>query len=112
MYECTNVYAVNGRSYSIDDDLIIYLFLIFYKSPACYDSLRKTLCLPSNKLLRDISSNMHIDSGNVCENCPNSRVAQLKLYELMVSIQLDEIHLKSRVVYHYVIVNVVLLILG
>ena len=85
MYECTNVYAANGRSYSID--LIIYSFLIFYKSPACYEALRDTLCLPiSIKLLRDISSNMHIDSGNVCENYPKSRAAQLKSNELMVSI--------------------------
>ena len=43
MYECTNVYAANGRSYSID--VIIYSFLIFYKSPACYEALRKTLFL-------------------------------------------------------------------
>ena len=109
MYECSNVYAANGRSYSID--LIIYSFLIFYKSSACYEALRKTLCLPiSIKLLRDISSNI-IDSGNVCENYPKSRAAQLKSNELIVSIQFDEIHLKSRVVYHYVIVHVVLFIL-
>ena len=96
----------NGRSYSIN--LIIYSFLILYKSPACYGGLRKTLYLPSNKLLRDISSNMHIYSGNVFENYPKSRAAQLKSNELMVSIQLDEIHLQSKVVYHYVIVHVVL----
>ena len=88
--------AAKGRRYSID--IIIYSFLFFYKLPACYEALRNTLCLPSNKLLLDISSNMHIDSGNVCENYPKSRAAQLKSNELMVSIQLDEIHLKSRVV--------------
>ena len=39
-----------------------------------YGALRKTLCLPiSIKLMRDISSNMYIDSGNVCENYPKSR---------------------------------------
>ena len=36
---------------------------------------------------------------------------QLKSNELMVNIQLDEIHLKSNVVYNNVMVDVVLLIL-
>ena len=68
--------AAKGRRYSID--IIIYSFSIFHKSPACYAKLRKTLCLPSKELLRDISSNMRVDSGNVCQNYLKSRAGQLK----------------------------------
>ena len=89
--------AAKGRRYSID--IIIYSFSIFHKSPACCGELRKTLCLPSKELLRDISSNMCVDSGNVCQNYLKSRAGQLKPNELMVNIQLDEIHIKSKVVY-------------
>ena len=46
--------AAKDRRYSIN--IIIYSFTIFDKSYACYGELRKTLCLPSRELLRDISS--------------------------------------------------------
>ena len=57
--------AAKGRRYSID--MLIYAFNLYHKSPACYEEVRKVLCLPSKHLIRDISSNIRVDSGNVCE---------------------------------------------
>ena len=57
--------AAKGRRYSID--MLIYAFNLYHKSPACYEEVRKVLCLPSKHLIRDISSNIRVDSGNVCQ---------------------------------------------
>ena len=89
--------ATKGRRYSID--ILIYSFSIYHKSPACYTELRKLLCLPSKELLRDISSNISIGSGNVCQNYLKNKAARLQPNERMVNLQLDEIHIKSKVVY-------------
>ena len=70
-----------------------------YKSPACYEEVRKVLCLPSKHLIRDISSNIRVDSGNVCQKYLTSKAALLQPNELKVNIQLDEIHIKSNVAY-------------
>ena len=37
--------AAKGRRYSID--MLIYTFNLYNKSPACYEEVRKVLCLPS-----------------------------------------------------------------
>ena len=57
--------AAKGRRYSID--MLIYAFNLYHKSPACYEEVRKVLCLPSKHLIRDISSNIRVDSGNICQ---------------------------------------------
>ena len=87
--------AANGRRHSID---IINSFSNFHKSPACYEEQMKIFCLPRIEPLRDMSLNKHIDSGNVCQNYLNSRAGRLKSNELMVNIQLGEIHLNLKVV--------------
>ena len=47
--------------------MLIYAFNLYHKSPACYEEIRKVLCLPSKHLIRDISSNIRVDSGNECQ---------------------------------------------
>ena len=89
--------AAKGRRYSID--MLIYAFNLYHKSPACYEEVRKVLCLPSKHLIRDISSNIRVDSGNICQKYLKSKAALLQPNELKVNIQLDEIHIKSNVAY-------------
>ena len=72
---------------------------MYHKSPACYEEVRKVLCLPSKHVIRDISSNIRVDSGNVCQKYLKSNAALLQPNELKVNIQLDEIHIKSNVAY-------------
>ena len=54
-----------GRRYSID--ILIYAFNLNHKSPDCYEEDRKVVCLLSKYLIRDISSNIRVDSGNVTD---------------------------------------------
>lgn len=89
--------AAKGRRYSID--MLIYAFNLYHKSPACYEEVKKVLILPSKHLIRDISSNFRVDSGNVCQKYLKSKASLLQPNELKVNIQLDEIHIKSNIVY-------------
>ena len=41
--------AAKGRRYSID--MLIYAFNLYHESPACYEEVRKVLCLPSKHLI-------------------------------------------------------------
>ena len=67
--------------------MLIYAFNLYHKSSACYEEVRKVLCLPSKHLIRDISSNIRVDSGNVCQKYLGGKAALLQPNELKVNIQ-------------------------
>ena len=58
--------TAKGRRYSVD--MLIYAFNVYHKTPTCYEEVRKVLCLHSKHLIRDISSIIRVDSGNVCKH--------------------------------------------
>ena len=68
--------AAKGRRYSID--MLIYAFNLYHKSPACYEEVRKVLCLHSKNLIQEIRSNIRVDSGNVCKQYLKSKAALLQ----------------------------------
>ena len=56
--------------------------------------LQNTLCLPSNGVLRSISSNLNINDGIQCINFLKKKADLLKPQELLVNLLSDEIHTK------------------
>ena len=57
--------ATEGRRYLID--MLIYAFNLYHKSPGCYEEVRIVLCRPSKHIIRDISSYIRVNFGNVCQ---------------------------------------------
>ena len=62
-------------------------------------NLRKHGCFLCKYLLRDISSNGRVNSGNVCHNFLKNKAGQLPPNVRIINIQLNEIHIKTKVVY-------------
>ena len=86
-----------GRRYSID--MLICAFAWYHKSPACYLQIKKLLCLPSVRLLRSLSSSLDVGKGNVSIKYLTRKAQCLEPHERVVNIQLDEIHIKSKLAY-------------
>ena len=87
----------HARRYSVD--MIISAFSFFHRSRACYVELQKILTFPSIHLLKEISSNVS-STGNVSLSYLKNKADCLDHKELLVNIQLDEVHLTSKLVYH------------
>ena len=83
-----------GSRYSID--MLISAFAWYHKSPACYLQIKKLLCLPSVRLLRSLSSSLDVGEENVSIKYLTSKAQCLEPHERVVNIQLDEIHIKSK----------------
>ena len=80
-------------------ETLILAFTLFHKSNACYTELQNTLCLPSKRMLRDISSNLSVNAGAQCEIYLEKKATLLKQHEKLVNLQLDEIHIKPKISY-------------
>ena len=89
--------APKGRRYSLD--MLICAFTLYHKSPSCYLQILKLLCLPSVRLLRALSANLTVGEGNASQQYLKGKAELLKSHEHLVNIQLDEIHIKSKVSY-------------
>ena len=87
----------HARRYSVD--MIISAFSFFHRSRACYVERQKILTLPSIRLLKDISSNLS-STGNLSLSYLKNKADCLDHKELLVNIQLDEVHITSKLVYH------------
>ena len=87
----------NRRRFSVET--LILAFTLFHKSNACYTELQNTLCLPSKRMLRDISSNLSVNAGAQCEIYLEKKATLLKQHEKLVNLQLDEIHIKPKISY-------------
>ena len=59
----------------------------------------KLLSLPSVSLLRALSANVNVGESNVSVSYLKRKAQLLKQHERIVNIQLDEIHIKSKVSY-------------
>ena len=90
---CTSPKA---RRYSVD--MIISGFSFYHRSRACYLELQKVLVLPSIRVLRDISSNLSV-GGNLSHAYLHNKAKCLEPRELIVNLQIDEVHIKSKLVY-------------
>ena len=77
----------NRRRFSVET--LILAFTLFHKSNACYTELQNTLCLPSKRMLRDISSNLSVNAGAQCEIYLEKKATLLKQHEKLVNLQLD-----------------------
>ena len=78
-----------------DVDMIISTFSLFHRSRACNVELKKIITLPSIRLLKDISSNLSY-TGNLSLSYLNNKADCLDHKELVVNIQLDEVHITSK----------------
>ena len=78
-----------------DVDMIISTFSLFHRSRACYVELKKIITLPSIRLLKDISSNLSY-TGNLSLSYLKNKADCLDHKELVVNIQLDEVHITSK----------------
>ena len=84
--------APKSRRYSTD--MLILAFTWSHKSPACYHIIQRHLILPSVRLLRDVASYLNIGHTNTSFRYMCNNVKYLDFTELLVSLQLDEIHIK------------------
>ena len=79
--------------------MLICAFAWYHKSPACYLQIMKLLCLPSVCLLRFLSSSLDVGEGNVSIKYLTRKAQCLEPHEGVINIQLDEIHIKSKLSY-------------
>ena len=86
-----------GRRYSID--MLICACAWYHKSPAYYLQIKKLLCLPRVRLLRSLSSSLDVGEENVSIKYLTRKAQCLEPHERVVNIQLDEIHIKSKLSY-------------
>ena len=86
-----------GRRYSTD--LLIRAFTWYHKSTACYLTLQRLFCLPSVRLLRGVASYLNVGGTNSSYRYLANKVKYLKPHELLVTLQLDEIHIKPKMTY-------------
>ena len=93
----TNILA--RKSLDLTTDMIIRTFTWYQKSTICYVVIKKLLCLPSVRLLRDVASNFNVGCSNSSYNYLSNKVQYLKPSELLVIIQLHEIHIKPKFTY-------------
>ena len=86
-----------GRRYSTDT--LIRAFTWYHKSTACYLTIQRLFCLPSLRLLRDVASHLNTGGDNSSYKYLRNKVKYLKQHELLVTLQLDEIHIKPKMTY-------------
>ena len=86
-----------GRRYSTDT--LIRTFTWYHKSTACYLTIQRLFCLPSLRLLRDVASHLNTGGENSSYKYLRNKVKYLKQHELLVTLQLDEIHIKPKMTY-------------
>ena len=86
-----------GRRYSTDT--LIRAFTWYHKSTACYLTIQRLFCLPSLRLLRDVASHLNTGGDNSSYKYLRNKVKYLKQHELLVTHQLDEIHIKPKMTY-------------
>ena len=86
----------HARRYSVD--MIISAFSFFIAAGHAMLNFR-ILTLPSIRLLKDISSNLS-STGNSSLSYLKNKADCLDHKELLVNIQLDEVHITSKLVYH------------
>ena len=71
-----------GRRYTTD--MIIRAFTWYQKSTSCYVAIKRLLCLPSVRLLRDVASYFNVGCSNSSYNYLSNKVQYLKPSELLV----------------------------
>ena len=89
--------APNGRRYTTDT--LILAFTWFHKSSAYYQIIQRHLALPRVRMLRDVASYLNVGANNTTFKYLQNKVNYLNLAELLVTLQLDEIHVKPKVSY-------------
>ncbi len=89
--------APKGRRYTTD--MLIVAFTWYHKSPACYRIIQRQLVLLSVRLLRDVASHLNVGDNNTSYKYLCNKVKYLEPTELLVTLQLDEIHIKPKVSY-------------
>ena len=65
----------------------------------CYLTIQRLFCLPSLRLLRDVASHLNTGGDNSSYKYLRNKVKYLKQHELLVTLQLDEIHIKPKMTY-------------
>ena len=78
--------------------MVISGFSFYHRSRACYLEIQKVLILPSIRVLRDISFNLSV-GGNLLHDYMHNKAKYLEPRELFVNLQIDEVHIKSKLVY-------------
>ena len=58
--------------------------------------LQQLLCLPSIRMLQDVSSSIQVGDNSNCVTFLQSKAAMQKHSELLINIQLDEIYVKPK----------------
>ena len=86
-----------GRRYPTDT--LIRAFTWYDKSTACYLTIQRLFCLPSLRLLRDVASHLNTGGDNSSYKYLRNKGKYLKQHELLVTLQLDEIHIKAKMTY-------------
>ena len=62
--------------------------------------LQQLLCLPSIRMVHDVSSSLQVADNSICVPFPQGKAAMLKPSEPLINIQLDEIYVKTYVTIH------------
>ena len=91
--------ASNGRRYTTDMLILAFTSTWFHKSSACYQIIQRHLALPSVRMLRDVASYLNMGANNTTFKYLRNKVNYLNPTELLVTLQLDEIHVKPKVSY-------------
>ena len=92
------VFAVpQGRRYSTE--MLIRAFTWYHKSTSCYVELKRLLILLSLRMLRDVASYLNVGQSNTSLQYLTNKAKYLHPHELLVTIQLDEIHIQPRTSY-------------
>ena len=97
--EQLNLLCLSPHRYIYKTDTVIVAFQIYHKFPSCYIKQQQLLCLPSIRMLQDVSSSLQVGDNCNCVTILQSKVAMLKPSELLINIQLDEIYVKPNLQY-------------
>ena len=91
--------CLNPHRYRYTSETLIIAFQIYHKSPACYLQMKQLFCLPSVRLLQQVSSNLNVSGSTDYVTFLKNKAALLKPKERLVNVQLDEIYIKSKLQY-------------
>ena len=91
--------CLNPHRYRYTSETLIIAFQIYHKSPACYLQMKQLFCLPSVRLLQQVSSNLNVSGSTDYVTFLKNKAALLNPKERLVNVQLDEIYVKSKLQY-------------
>ena len=94
--EQLNLLCLSPHRYRYKTDTVIVAFQIYHKSPYCYMELQQLPCLPSIRMLQDVSSSLQVGDNSNCITFLQSKAAMLKPSELLINIQLGNAENKEQ----------------